>query len=947
MVVFPGINGDTDVVRALKMSGFTSVEKVWFSQDLPKTDLVVIPGGFSYGDYLRPGAIAAFTPVMDSIRGQSKKGVPVLGICNGFQILIEAGLLRGSLLSNKNIMFASKWIDVTVENSETTFTKGYGTGQEIKLPCAHCSGMYFAKPEELRMLEDTGCVVFRYSNWSGDDEGCNFNGSQNGIAGIVNEKGNVMGLMPHPERAVEDLMGSSSGLALFKSIFGMSWRIHAQEIGISLEECDRLEQLLGRIPNSVEVEMVGAMWSEHCSYKSSKHFLKQLPIRSKTDPDRVVCSLGENAGAVSIGDGQVLVFKVESHNHPSYVDPEQGSATGVGGILRDIFTMGARPVALMNALFFGAWNHTKTSHLVKGVAKGIGGYGNSVGIPTVGGVTLFHGGYEKNILVNAMALGVTEKLFYSKGEGVGNLLVYAGNLTGTDGVHGARMSSSPLEETMGRDPIQVADPFVGKAMMESCLELLEKGGVVALQDMGAAGITCSSVEVASKGGLGVEVDLDQVPQRGGVELSSEDMLLSESQERMLFVMKPSDLPFAQKVFDKWGVYHAVLGKLTRDELVVVKHGGIVVAEMPVKIMTEQAPTHHRERRALPPLHPVDVVPSGGLESLEECMVKLLSSENFCSKDWIYQQYDQTVGGNTIRSNSSNLAVVRVEVDGKPGKAIATSLNCTFSYCRTDPRKGAAISVAECYRHLISTGARPLAITNCLNFADPRVPEIMEQFALVVDGMKEACEKLDFPVVSGNVSFYNQTGDTGIFPTPVIGGVGLINPISRMLQSSLQGGTLILVGATKGHLQRSAYAEYILGEGGGLVPDIDLSTEKKVGEFVLHQATGIKSCSPVGQCGAVMAIFKACIENRMGVKLELPKAINPIAFLFGEDQSRYLVETDKPEEFLAAAAGASVPALRLGDVIQRFELQVEDITLNLDRLLKFYLNAMPHHFNDNC
>lgn len=726
----------------------------------------------------------------------------------------------------------------------------------------------------------------------------------------------------------------------------MSWREYAQGVGISSDECNRLEELLGRGPNLVEIEMVAAMWSEHCSYKSSRNLLKKLPITSKIDKERVLCGPGENAGAVSIGDGQMLVFKVESHNHPSYVDPEQGAATGVGGILRDIFTMGARPVALMNGLFFGDWSYSKTPCFARGVAKGIGSYGNCMGIPTIGGTTLFHSGYNKNILVNVMALGIAEKLFYSKGDGVGNLLIYAGNLTGTDGVHGAHMSSSPLDEEIGDDPIQVADPFMGKAMMESSLELLETGKVIALQDMGAAGITCSTTEIASKGNLGVEINLDLVPQRGGIDLTTKEILLSESQERMLFVMKPEDLPIAQQVFDKWDVYHSVIGKLTEDKLVRVRHYGEMVAEVPIKIFTDDAPCYEREQsRDLPHFPPAEVKLKDDLESLEDCMIKLLTSQNFCSKDWMYQQYDSTVGGNTIHSNSSNLSVLRVEVDkeGREDKAVAAYLNCPFTYCDADPEEGAAISVAECWRNLISTGAKPLAITNCLNFADPRDPKNMGKFALVIDGMAKACEALDFPVVSGNVSFYNQTGDVAIPPTPVIGGVGLVDSIPSLIPNHFQncGNQLVIIGDTAGHLERSAYAEYVLEQGGGRPPNLDLELEKKIGEFVQTlNVDHVKSCSAIGVGGLMLTVFRSCIENAMGIELHLTQDLQPISLLFGEDQSRYLVETDNLDYLLSAAAEHSIPVLHVGNTIQEFKIKVESVDLNMEKLLRPYRNAMP-------
>ena len=683
----------------------------------------------------------------------------------------------------------------------------------------------------------------------------------------------------------------------------------ASEHGLSDQEFDLVITLLGREPNLTELGIFSVMWSEHCSYKSSKRWLKTLP----TDAPWVICGPGENAGIVDIGDGQAAVFKMESHNHPSFIEPCQGAATGVGGILRDIFTMGARPIANMNALRFGAADHPRTRHLLAGVVAGIGGYGNCIGVPTVGGETNFHPAYNGNILVNAMTVGIadTDKIFYSAASGLGYPVVYVGSKTGRDGIHGATMASAEFDDDSEekRPTVQVGDPFTEKLLLEACLELMATDAIVGIQDMGAAGLTCSTVEMADKGGVGVELDLDRVPTRES-GMTAYEIMLSESQERMLMVLHPGKEALAQSVFEKWELDFAIVGQLTDTERLVLKMDGATVADIPIRPLVDAAPDYDRpydlaEQPAA--LSPVDSAPPN---DLADALATIMATPDLADKSWIWTQYDYSVMADTIQPPGGDAAVVRVH---GTGKALAISTDCTPRYCLADPRQGAAQAVAECWRNLTAVGARPLAITDCLNFGNPERPEIMGQIVGSIQGMGAACRALDFPVVSGNVSLYNETNGKAILPTPAIGGVGMLTDSAKMLKIALAEAdqTVLLFGRTTGHLGQSLYLREIEGREEGPPPPVDLDIERRNGDFVrgLADAGHLQACHDLSDGGLIVGLAEMCLAGGVGAEIQAPLDDLPLhAWLFGEDQARYLVavRSDAASDILAQAARAEVP-----------------------------------------
>ena len=685
----------------------------------------------------------------------------------------------------------------------------------------------------------------------------------------------------------------------------------AEEIaahGFAADEYVRVLDILGREPNELELGIFSVMWSEHCSYKSSRKWLRTLP----TSAPWVLQGPGENAGAVDIGDGLAAVFKMESHNHPSFIEPRQGAATGVGGILRDVFTMGARPVALLNALRFGSPDHPRTRHFVAGVVAGIGGYGNCVGVPTVGGECEFHPAYDGNILVNAMAVGIApaDRIFRSGAAGIGNAVVYVGSKTGRDGIHGATMASDVFgdgAEAM-RPTVQVGDPFIGKLLIEACLELMATDAIVAVQDMGAAGLTSSSFEMASKGGLGVDLDLDRVPVRED-GMTAYEIMLSESQERMLMVLRPGGEAVAEAVFRKWDLDVAVVGRLTGTGRMVIRHGGATVADLPVRPLVDGAPEYDRPH-ADTPAQPPPRAPAEGDGDPIGALRLLLGSANGASRRWIWEQYDHTVMGDTVSGPGGDAAVVRVH---GTRRGLALTSDCTPRYCLADPVQGGRQAIAEAWRNLTSVGARPLAVTDNLNFGDPGRPEIMGQLVGCIRGMAEACAALDFPVVSGNVSLYNETAGRAILPTPAVGAVGLLDDLDGRVGPAppRAGMALVLVGRTHGHLGRSRYLEVVLGEEAGPPPPVDLAAERRNGDFVREgiAAGRIAACHDLSDGGLAVAAAEMALAGNIGMVLRRPDA--PIPWLFGEDQARYLVATDNPDGLLAAAAAAAVPAEMVG------------------------------------
>ena len=687
--------------------------------------------------------------------------------------------------------------------------------------------------------------------------------------------------------------------------------------GLTDEEYGRILEILGRPPNQTELGIFSVMWSEHCSYKSSRKWLRRLP----TEAPWVICGPGENAGVIDIGDGLAAIFKMESHNHPSFIEPYQGAATGVGGILRDVFTMGARPVANLNALRFGHPDHPRTRHLVAGVVAGIGGYGNCVGVPTVGGSCAFHESYNGNILVNAMTVGLAAKdrIFYSTATGVGNPVVYMGSKTGRDGIHGATMASAEFDdETESKRPtVQVGDPFTEKLLIEACLELMDLDAIVAIQDMGAAGLTCSSFEMASKGGVGVELDLDRVPTREA-GMSAYEIMLSESQERMLMVLVPEKEDEAREIFAKWELDFAVVGQITDTGRMVVKQGGEVVADLPIAPLADAAPIYERPWDPAP--KPPVIVRSDVSEpkSMTAALKTMLASPDLCSKKWIWEQYDHMVMGDTVQRPGGDAAVVRVH---GTDKGLAMTIDCTPRYCAANPFAGAAQAVAEAWRNLTAAGAKPLAITDAMNFGNPERPGIMGQFVQCIEGMREACLALDFPVVSGNVSFYNETNGRGIFPTPAIGAVGLIADIAKTMTPGFkgEGEAIILIGETAGHLGCSLYLRQIEGIEDGAPPTVDLAAERRNGDFVrsLIEKGAINACHDVSDGGLLVSVAEMSLDSGIGAAIEYPAptpdkpAPTLDSWLFGEDQGRYIIAALSADPVLAAASEAGVPASRIG------------------------------------
>ncbi|HEX3860121.1 MAG TPA: phosphoribosylformylglycinamidine synthase subunit PurL [Stellaceae bacterium] len=687
----------------------------------------------------------------------------------------------------------------------------------------------------------------------------------------------------------------------------------AAEMGLTADEFSRVEDILGRTPNLTELGVFSAMWSEHCSYKSSKIWLKTLP----TEGPHVICGPGENAGVIDIGDGDAVIFKIESHNHPSFIEPYQGAATGVGGILRDVFTMGARPIAMLNALRFGSPDHPKTRHLISGVVAGIGGYGNCVGVPTVGGECQFHAAYDGNILVNAMCVGIAraDRIFYSAASGPGNLVIYVGATTGRDGIHGATMASAEFNADAAekRPTVQVGDPFTEKLLIEACLELMQGDTIVAIQDMGAAGLTSSAVEMAGKGGLGLELDLDRVPMREA-GMSPYEIMLSESQERMLMILAPGSEAEARRVFEKWELDFAAIGHVTETGRLVLRMHGEVAADIPVGPLVTEAPLYERPWVRRDPQPDIDAASLPARDPIE-CLKTLIASPDIASKRWLWEQYDYLVQGNTVKRPGSDAAVVRI---GEGNKALALATDCTPRYCRADPVRGGAQAVAESWRNLTATGALPLALTNNLNFGNPEKPEIMGELVGAVEGMREACLALDYPVVSGNVSLYNETSGSAVLPTPVIGGVGLIADVRRTVDIALKadGNVLVLIGETSGHLGASLYLRDIEGREAGPPPPVDLAAERRNGDFVraMIEAGRVAACHDIGDGGLLVAVAEMAMAGGKGVALDaLSGAAYGTGFLFGEDQGRYLIETPFPDELLADSRNKGIYAQSIGTV----------------------------------
>jgi phosphoribosylformylglycinamidine synthase len=687
------------------------------------------------------------------------------------------------------------------------------------------------------------------------------------------------------------------------------------EHGLTNEEYKLVLEIMGREPSMTELGIFSVMWSEHCSYKSSRVHLKKLPTKAPW----VICGPGENAGVIDIGDGQAAIFKMESHNHPGFIEPYQGAATGVGGIMRDVFTMGARPIANVNALRFGEPDDPKTRHLIAGVVAGIGGYGNCMGVPTVAGEVNFHASYNGNILVNAMTVGLApaDKIFYSAAAGVGNPVIYVGAKTGRDGIHGATMASAEFNEDSEekRPTVQVGDPFTEKLLLEACLELMATDAIVAIQDMGAAGLTSSSVEMSSKGGLGIELDLDKVPVRE-THMTAYEIMLSESQERMLMILKPQAMDKARAIFEKWELDFAEIGRLTNTGHLVLKKNGKVEADMPVAPLVEKSPVYQRPYVPTKPQADIDPASVPAPSDLLAALRTLVGSPDLASRRWVWEQYDHIISGDIVQRPGGDAAVVRL-----PGmqKALAITSDCTPRYCFADPKTGGAQAVVETWRNLTAVGATPLAITDNMNFGNPQRPEIMGQFVGCIEGMAEACRALDYPVISGNVSLYNETNGKGILPTPVIGGVGVIVDAAKSAPIAFRqpGEVILVIGETKGHLGQSIFLRELHGKEEGAPPPVDLAAEKRNGDFVRTQilAGNVTACHDCSDGGLLVAIAEMAMAGNLGAMINAPfKDLPAHAFWFGEDQARYVVTVpmDKAERFLVDSVKSGVLAMLLGE-----------------------------------
>ena len=704
---------------------------------------------------------------------------------------------------------------------------------------------------------------------------------------------------------------------------------------ISSKEYKMILNIMGREPNILELGIFSVMWSEHCSYKSTKKWLKTLP----TSNDKVICGPGENAGVIDIGNDDAIIFKMESHNHPSFIEPYQGAATGVGGIMRDVFTMGARPIANLNSLRFGDPKNKKTKNLLRGVVKGIGDYGNCVGIPTVGGECFFHKSYNNNILVNAMSVGLVKKnkIFYATAKGVGNPIIYVGAKTGRDGIHGATMASAEFNEDSEkqRPQVQVGDPFIEKLLLESCLELMNQDVIVAIQDMGAAGLTSSSFEMASKGNCGVDLFLDKVPCREK-EMKPYEMMLSETQERMLMIIKPDKRRKTYETFKKWGLEAVEIGKLTNTNEMNLYFNKKLVGTLPIKPLADSSPEYDR-----PSSRPERIKKKKAIkkiiskEKLEKILLTILSSPNHSSKSWIYNQYDSSVMGDTIfASEMADAAVIRIH---NTKKAISITSDCNPIYCKADPRLGAEIAVAESWRNLISTGADPIAITDNLNFGNPEKKEIMFEIKEAIKGIKNACEELNYPVVSGNVSLYNETNGKSILPTPVIGGVGLIRNLNNRKGFKMnEKSNIYLVGKSKGHLDLSVFNQH-LNIKGGKPPKVNFKEEKKNGNFVkklIQKTKIIDGCHDISEGGLALALAELCIANDIGMKINfLKNTKQPEKILFSEDQSRYILIVNNKRKFESLAKNDEVFFKNIGIVGGKYLDFESQFKITVKKLLK--------------
>ena len=718
--------------------------------------------------------------------------------------------------------------------------------------------------------------------------------------------------------------------------------------GLTTEEYKKIVKLISREPNLLELGIFSAMWNEHCSYKSSRKYLKTFPTKNR----KVIQGPGENAGVIDIEDDDALVFKIESHNHPSFIEPFQGAATGVGGILRDVFTMGARPIATLNSIHFGNHNHKKTKNLFNGVVSGIGAYGNCMGIPTVGGEVKFNESYNENILVNAMAVGLAKKnkIFYSKAKGENQPVIYVGSKTGRDGIHGASMASAEFDENSEekKPTVQVGDPFTEKLLLEACLELMKDDSIISIQDMGAAGLTSSSVEMASKGNLGIEINLDKIPCREE-KMTPYELMLSESQERMLLILKSGKEESAKKIFKKWELDFSIIGKTTNTKNLVLIFYDKEVANLPLSSLSSDAPIYDRKwkKSSLPK----KIKPNSNYKNLNifDCLKKILISPNNSEKSWVWEQYDQTVMGDTIQKPGGDSAVVRIH--GK-NKGVAITVDSSSHYCLANPINGGKQVVCESWRNLISVGSEPVAITNCLNFGNPEKDKIMGQFVETIDGISQACTYLDFPVVSGNVSFYNETKNKAISPTPTIGGVGLIRNLNNMVTKDFKEteSSIFVIGKTSGHLCQSEFFREVMNIYEGPPPEINLFNEKNNGLVVqkIILSKMANAVHDISSGGLVVALAEMCFFKKIGAKIKIPQnKINLHEYLFGEDQSRYIIEVK--EENKDKVSNILKENSIYFDIIGKTQKENIDIdknlSINVTELYKLNTSWFKNHFEE--
>ncbi len=719
--------------------------------------------------------------------------------------------------------------------------------------------------------------------------------------------------------------------------------------GISSEEYKKIIHLIGREPNLLELGIFSAMWNEHCSYKSSKKYLKTLPTKNV----KVIQGPGENAGVIDIEDNDALVFKIESHNHPSFIEPYQGAATGVGGILRDVFTMGARPIATLNSIHFGDTSHPKTKNLLSGVVSGIGGYGNCIGVPTIGGEVKFNSSYNENILVNAMAVGLAKKnkIFYSKAEGINKSVIYVGSKTGRDGIHGASMASAEFDDNAEekKPTVQVGDPFTEKLLLEACLELMKDDSIISIQDMGAAGLTSSSIEMASKGNIGIEINLNKVPCREK-NMTPYEMMLSESQERMLLILNSGKEKNAEKIFSKWGLDFSVIGKTTNTKNLVLIFDKKEVANLPLNSLSKDAPVYDRKWKKSINSKKIDPPKDFYNKDLYESLKIVLSSANNSEKNWIWEQYDQTVMGDSIQLPGGDSGVIRIH--GK-NKGVALTVDSSTHYCLANPIVGGKQVVCESWRNLIAVGSTPIAITNCLNFGNPEKEKIMGQFVETIDGITQACTYLDYPVVSGNVSFYNETKNKSISPTPTIGGVGLIKNLNNMVTKNFKeiGNHILIIGKTSGHLYQSEFFREVLDFKEGPPPEINLFNEKNNGLTVLNLISKqlVNSVHDISSGGILVALSEMCFPSKIGAKITLPKInIKLHEYLFGEDQSRYIAEVKEEniEKVSRILNDNSIYFENIGKTQEKYMEVKNEFKASLDEIEKLYKYWFHNYFGES-